>query len=293
MNQPTQSNQIAHLDPDTLSAYHRRRTPTHRTAGNRAASRHLPRLHPPCPLRHETQSRHRPRRPSLRATTRSPRPPHRPTPFAIAATTQPQPQPKPTARIYSIRPAAWAALAAAILLAVSLLGWRQLHPNQHPRRRTARPAPRHSLQRRHPAGHLHRPSHRQTLVPGPSPLQLQPPRRHRPPPRHHAQRRRPHLPQRSARRPAPLHHPQTRGLRLPHAAISAHRRPQPPHPAEQPGRFQPPHRHHTRPAHHRRQRRQPSRPRQPRGRSRPDPGRESGKIRTVQSSVAGLRTVTR
>jgi anti-sigma factor RsiW len=49
---------------------------------------------------------------------------------------QPQPQsqlqPKPTARLYSMgpasmRPAAWAALAAAILLAVSLLGWRQLH----------------------------------------------------------------------------------------------------------------------------------------------------------------------
>ena len=41
-----------------------------------------------------------------------------------------QPHHKPTARIYSIRPAAWAALAAALLLAVSLLGWRQLHqPN--------------------------------------------------------------------------------------------------------------------------------------------------------------------
>ena len=41
-------------------------------------------------------------------------------------------QPKPSARIYSIRPAstrpaAWAAIAAAILLAVSLLTWRQLH----------------------------------------------------------------------------------------------------------------------------------------------------------------------
>jgi anti-sigma factor RsiW len=34
---------------------------------------------------------------------------------------------KPTARIFSIRPAAWAALAAAILLTVSLIGWRQLH----------------------------------------------------------------------------------------------------------------------------------------------------------------------
>jgi anti-sigma factor RsiW len=43
------------------------------------------------------------------------------------------PQPKPPARILSlrdasIRPAAWAALAAAILLTISFLGWRQLHP---------------------------------------------------------------------------------------------------------------------------------------------------------------------
>jgi anti-sigma factor RsiW len=44
-----------------------------------------------------------------------------------------QPQTKTPARIYSIRsirsirPAVWAALAAAILLTVSLLGWRQLH----------------------------------------------------------------------------------------------------------------------------------------------------------------------
>jgi anti-sigma factor RsiW len=38
-----------------------------------------------------------------------------------------QAETKRTARIYSIRTAAWAALAAAILLTVSLLGWRQLH----------------------------------------------------------------------------------------------------------------------------------------------------------------------
>jgi anti-sigma factor RsiW len=38
-----------------------------------------------------------------------------------------QPQPKKTARIYAIPPMAWAALAAAILLTISLLGWRQLH----------------------------------------------------------------------------------------------------------------------------------------------------------------------
>jgi anti-sigma factor RsiW len=41
--------------------------------------------------------------------------------------TNPQPQTKTPARLYSIRPAAWAALAAAILLTISLLSWRQLH----------------------------------------------------------------------------------------------------------------------------------------------------------------------
>jgi anti-sigma factor RsiW len=39
----------------------------------------------------------------------------------------PQSETKKSARIYSIRPAAWAALAAAILLTISLLGWRQFH----------------------------------------------------------------------------------------------------------------------------------------------------------------------
>ena len=39
----------------------------------------------------------------------------------------PQPQTKTSARLYSIRPAAWAALAAAILLTISVLSWRQLH----------------------------------------------------------------------------------------------------------------------------------------------------------------------
>jgi anti-sigma factor RsiW len=36
-------------------------------------------------------------------------------------------QPRRTGRIYSIRRTAWASLAAAIVLAVSLIGWRQLH----------------------------------------------------------------------------------------------------------------------------------------------------------------------
>jgi anti-sigma factor RsiW len=38
-----------------------------------------------------------------------------------------QPQTKTQARIYSMRTAAWIALAASLLLTVSLLGWRQLH----------------------------------------------------------------------------------------------------------------------------------------------------------------------
>jgi anti-sigma factor RsiW len=41
--------------------------------------------------------------------------------------TNPQPETKTSARLYSIRPAAWASLAAAILLTISLLSWRQLH----------------------------------------------------------------------------------------------------------------------------------------------------------------------
>ena len=41
--------------------------------------------------------------------------------------TNQQPQTKTPARLYSIRPAAWATLAAAILLTISLLSWRQLH----------------------------------------------------------------------------------------------------------------------------------------------------------------------
>jgi anti-sigma factor RsiW len=49
----------------------------------------------------------------------------------IQAKTKPQmptdKRAKPSARIYSMRPAAWASLAAAILLTISVLGWRQFH----------------------------------------------------------------------------------------------------------------------------------------------------------------------
>jgi anti-sigma factor RsiW len=134
MNQTPQPNQsVEHLDPnhlrpDTLSAF---------IDGELAAAeqqrieQHLATCHA-CTLRVLSATK-------LKAATA--RAGHRfaPSPEALARLTaqlhsqsksQPQSQPeqKPTTRIYSIRPAAWAALAAAILLAVSLLTWRQLHP---------------------------------------------------------------------------------------------------------------------------------------------------------------------
>lgn len=45
----------------------------------------------------------------------------------LTASLHAQPQPKRTARLYSFRSAAWATLAATILLAASILGWRQVH----------------------------------------------------------------------------------------------------------------------------------------------------------------------
>lgn len=53
-----------------------------------------------------------------------------PSPDALARLTaqlHPQPKEKKSIRIYSMRPAIWVGLAAAILLAVTFLGWRQLH----------------------------------------------------------------------------------------------------------------------------------------------------------------------
>lgn len=41
--------------------------------------------------------------------------------------TRPQPHTKDSARVYPIRPVAWAALAAAVLLSISFLGWSQFH----------------------------------------------------------------------------------------------------------------------------------------------------------------------
>jgi anti-sigma factor RsiW len=131
MNPMPQTTQSAeHLDPDKLSAFIDGELPP---AEKQGIERHLATCHA-CTLRVLSATQLK------AATTRAG---HRfaPPPEALArltaqlrsqAQTKPQLQAetKRTARIYSmpsLRPAAWSALAAAILLTVSLLGWRQLH----------------------------------------------------------------------------------------------------------------------------------------------------------------------
>ena len=111
-----------HLDPDKLSAYIDGELPP---AEQQGIEQHLATCHT-CTLRVLSATQ-------LKAATA--RAGHRfsPPPEALARlTAQLHSQSKsqtqsPTARIYSIRPALWGALAAAILLIVSLLGWRQIH----------------------------------------------------------------------------------------------------------------------------------------------------------------------
>jgi hypothetical protein len=180
MNQPTQSNQSAehldpnHLGPDQLNAYIDGQL---LPAEQQGIEQHLASCHA-CTLRVLSATK-------LKAATSRAGQRFAPPPETLARLTaqlhsqsepQSQPQPKPTARIYSmrpasIRPAAWQPCRShpARHLTSRLA---PTPPNQHTRRRTPRPAPGHPLQRSHPPGHLHRPSHRQTLVPGPSPLQL-------------------------------------------------------------------------------------------------------------------------
>jgi anti-sigma factor RsiW len=132
MNQTTQiTSNIEHLTPATLSAYIDDELPPNE---RQAVQQHLTRCHA-CTLRvlSATQLKE--------ATARAG---HRfaPPPDALARltaslnaqqqtdaqqkTNSPHPS-KQSAKIYVIRPATWAAIAAAILLTVSLLGWRALH----------------------------------------------------------------------------------------------------------------------------------------------------------------------
>jgi anti-sigma factor RsiW len=152
MNHPTQSNQSAerldpnHLTADQLNAFIDGELPP---AQQQGIEQHLASCHA-CTLRVLSATQ-------LKAATAHAGHRFAPPPEALARATaqlrsqsqsqlhqqplsQPQPQPqlqsqpqsKTTARIHiirpaSLRPAAWAALAAAILLTVSLLTWRQLH----------------------------------------------------------------------------------------------------------------------------------------------------------------------
>lgn len=127
MNSTSQTNQfIEHLDPDRLSAFIDGELSPVEQQG---IERHLAGCHA-CTLRVLSATQ-------LKAATA--RAGHRfvPSPDAAARLTahlhsqqaqlKQQTQTKALARIYSFRPAVWAALAAAILLTVSLLGWRQFH----------------------------------------------------------------------------------------------------------------------------------------------------------------------
>jgi anti-sigma factor RsiW len=131
MNQTTPTN---HLDPDTLSAYIDGELPP---ADQQRIEQHLATCHA-CTLRVLSATQ-------LKAATARAGHRYTPPPEALARLTAqlhaqqtkpeqrtqtnqpPQSETKKSARIYSMRPAAWAALAAAILLTVSFLGWRQLH----------------------------------------------------------------------------------------------------------------------------------------------------------------------
>jgi anti-sigma factor RsiW len=123
--------QTTHIDPDTLSAFIDGELPP---SDQQGIEQHLTTCHA-CTLRVLSATQ-------LKAATA--RAGHRftPSPEALARLTaqlqskpqqQTQPQTQKTARIYSMRPLgsmrplAWSALAAAIILAVSLLGWRQFH----------------------------------------------------------------------------------------------------------------------------------------------------------------------
>jgi anti-sigma factor RsiW len=131
MTQTPQTNQSAeHLNPDALNAFIDGELPLTEQQG---IEQHLSGCHA-CTLRVLSATQ-------LKAATA--RAGHRfaPPPEALTRLTthlhsqhtqtkqqtQIQSQTKTPTRILSIRPATWAALAAAILLTVSLLGWRQLH----------------------------------------------------------------------------------------------------------------------------------------------------------------------
>jgi anti-sigma factor RsiW len=108
---------IEHLNPETLNAFIDDELQTSEQQG---VQQHLAGCHQ-CTLRVLSATQ-------LKAATA--RAGHRFAPPADALarlTAQLRREPQKTARIYSIRPIAWTALAAALVLAISLIGWRQVH----------------------------------------------------------------------------------------------------------------------------------------------------------------------
>jgi anti-sigma factor RsiW len=108
---------IEHLNLETLNAFIDDELPTSEQEG---VQQHLAGCHQ-CTLRVLSATQ-------LKAATA--RAGHRFAPPADALarlTAQLHREPRKTARIYSIRPVAWTTLAAALVLAISLIGWRQVH----------------------------------------------------------------------------------------------------------------------------------------------------------------------
>jgi anti-sigma factor RsiW len=108
---------IEHLNPETLNAFIDGELPTSEQEG---VQQHLAGCHQ-CTLRVLSATQ-------LKAATA--RAGHRFAPPAdtlARLTAQLHREPQKTARIHPIRPIAWTALAAALVLAISLIGWRQVH----------------------------------------------------------------------------------------------------------------------------------------------------------------------
>jgi anti-sigma factor RsiW len=108
---------IEHLNPDTLSAFIDGELPD---AEQGAIEQHLAGCHS-CALRVLSATQ-------LKAATARAGRRFAPSPETLARlTAQLHQQPQVTARIHSMRRLTWVGLAAAILLAVSLVGWQQIH----------------------------------------------------------------------------------------------------------------------------------------------------------------------
>jgi anti-sigma factor RsiW len=108
---------IEHLTPDTLSAFIDGELPE---AEQGAIEQHLAGCHA-CALRVLSATQ-------LKAATARAGRRFAPSPEALARlTAQLRQQPQATTRMHSMRRLTWVGLAAALLLAVSLVGWQQIH----------------------------------------------------------------------------------------------------------------------------------------------------------------------